>query len=56
MGHAGMLTCWYQQTKRLCSADSYGDTADVMGGTGNSNVLAYTGDFGAPCLLRKGRG
>lgn len=47
MGHAGLLTCWYQQKKRLCLGDSYGDTVDVMGGTGTSNVLAYTGDFGA---------
>ena len=54
MGHAGLLTCWYMQTKRLCSADPYGDTADVMGGEGGSNILAYVGDFGALQKARAG--
>ena len=54
MGHAGLLTCWYEGTRRLCSADMYGDTADVMGGTGGSNVLAYVGDFGGLQKARAG--
>ena len=54
MGHAGLLTCWYEKAKRLCSGDQYGDTADVMGGTGSSNVLAYVGDFGGLQKARAG--
>lgn len=54
MGHAGLLTCWYEQAKRLCSADPYGDTADVMGGASTSNILAYVGDFGALQKARAG--
>ena len=54
MGHAGLLTCWYQQQRRLCSGDPYGDTADVMGGSGTSNVLAYVGDFGGLQKVRAG--
>jgi hypothetical protein len=54
MGHAGLLTCWYQQTRRLCSGDMYGDTADVMGGPGTSNILAYVGDFGGLQKARAG--
>lgn len=54
MGHAGLLTCWYEKTKRLCSGDQWGDTADVMGGTGGSNVLAYVGDFGGLQKARAG--
>jgi hypothetical protein len=53
MGHAGLLTCWYQQRKRLCSGDQYGDTADVMG-SGGSNALAYVGDFGGLQKARAG--
>jgi hypothetical protein len=54
MGHAGLLTCWYVQARRLCSGDPYGDTSDVMGGEGGSNVLAYVGDFGALQKARAG--
>ncbi len=54
MGHAGLLTCWYEQKSRLCSGDPYGDTSDVMGGEGGSNVLAYVGDFGALQKARAG--
>lgn len=54
MGHAGLLTCWYVQTRRLCSADPYGDMADVMGGGGGSNLVACTGDFGALQKARAG--
>jgi len=53
MGHAGLLTCWYENTQRLCSGDQYGDTADVMGGAA-SNVLAYVGDFGGLQKARAG--
>ena len=54
MGHAGLLTCWYEQKARLCSGDPYGDTSDVMGGDGTSNTLTYIGDFGALQKARAG--
>lgn len=54
MGHAGLLTCWYQQSARHCIGDPYGDTSDVMGAEGGSNILGFVGDFGALQKARAG--
>lgn len=53
MGHAGLLTCWYEQTLRLCSGDPYGDTSDAMSGAGSS-ILKFVGDFGGLQKARAG--
>ena len=54
MGHAGLLSCRYEQQKRLCYGDQYGDTVDPMGAGGLNNNLAHLGDFGALQKARAG--